>query len=155
MTLDNYRIAAYIELLWYSYARRHAGYSGHLLYNSAKFVHEDGLEVSLVGHPGEFTGRSVWRTLLVVLAVCCISLSVATRYVVIGSDSPATKAVKCQSLDAKRQHLLGDGLQWTAPAATVMFFVAPKPSARIINIAVPLHELYSEDWLYNRPPPAC
>jgi len=154
-TRCNYGKVAYIELLWYIYARFHAGHSGQLLYNSPRFVYEDGLEVSLVGHPGELAGRSSWRTLLILLAVFCISLSLATRYVIVGSASSETKCVKCQSLDAKRQHLLGDGMQWTAPAATFIFFVSPKPSARIIDIALPVHDLYAEHWLYNRPPPSC
>lgn len=116
---------------------------------------EDGHPVSLMGHFGARVRQSRWRTLLILLAICCIAFSVATRYVVVGSNSAETSCVKCQSLDAKRQHLLSDGLQWTAPAAILVFFVAPKPSARIIQTALPFHELYSEDWLYNRPPPSC
>lgn len=108
----------------------------------------------LNGNPGAHCRRSTWRTLLILLAIFGISVSVATRYVVVGSSSPES-CIKCQSLDAKRQHLLSDGMHWTAPVASFIFFVAPKPSARIITLALPLHELYSEDWLYNRPPPSC
>ena len=106
---------------------------------------------------GRFPGRiSHWRSALILLAVLSLTVSVATRYCyVTGSEIQALRAVKSNALDGKRQHLLNDGLHWAAPAATFVFFEPAEVSAALPRDIPPLVRLYSENCLYDRPPPAC
>jgi hypothetical protein len=109
--------------------------------------------MSLLGHPDFRALGSVWRRTLVWFAVCSLAVSLATRYAAAASEFQTSNCVKCQSLEAKRQHLLGDGLQWTAPTVALMMFLSPRSAAPALPATFPLINLYSQDWLYNRPPP--
>ena len=95
-----------------------------------------------------------WRKALVLSAVLSLAISVATRYSMVEQQETALKIVKSQSLDAARQHLLKDGLRWSAPAAT---FVLLQP-AEVFHAELPampsLVRLRAEDFLYSRPPPS-
>jgi hypothetical protein len=98
--------------------------------------------------------HSLWRRALVLGAVLSLTISVATRYSTVVRRETATKIVTSQSLLAKRQHLLKDGLHWSAPAATFVLF---EPTVAHIAVfpAVPLGpRLYATDFLYSRPPPS-
>jgi hypothetical protein len=111
--------------------------------------------VSLLGHPGVPRRLGSWRVLLILLAVCSLSVSLWTRYALDNPDLEGPSQLKCRSLDAKRQHLLSDGLHWTAPAAKVTYFVAPRPSTRVVVTVPPVKDLFLEQWLFDRPPPSC
>src|ERR1700719_4560848 len=55
--------------------------------------------------------RSLWRSALILGAVLSLAISVATRYsTVVRHEAGTTRIVASRSLDAKRQHLLKDGL---------------------------------------------
>ena len=95
------------------------------------------------------------RTALVFLAVCALTVSVATRYTVLGSEGSNVSLVKAHSADAKRQHLLGNGLQWSAPASGSTLFQPPRSSVLVVSAVFQSTNLCSEIWLYNRPPPNC
>ncbi len=99
------------------------------------------------------------RIAVVLLAICSLTVSLATRYTVLGPEvQPELRkvtTVKSQSPDGKRQHLLGDGLQWTAPASSFTLFQPPRSSVFNVSAAVPSINLNFETWLYNRPPPSC
>jgi hypothetical protein len=105
---------------------------------------------------GLVRGTNSWRIALILVAVVSLTVSLATRYyIVTGSDSQTTSVLKSNSTDGKRQHLLNDGLHWTAPVTMVSVF---RP--RRIFIAAPLAVLPAtvlcpEHCLYNRPPPSC
>lgn len=109
--------------------------------------------------PGQFRDRvrlsSSIRAALVVVAICSLTVSLATRYTVPTLEGHNERAVKSQSSDAKRQHLLGDGLRWTAPAPSLAFFEPPRTCVPVVSAVVQSTNLCSESWLYNRPPPAC
>jgi hypothetical protein len=103
---------------------------------------------------GRRSQHSFWRRALVLGAVLSLAISVATRYSAVGPQRTATKILTSQSLDAKRQHLLKNGLHWSAPAATFVLF---EPTQVLVAglPAVPLEpQLYATDFLYSRPPPS-
>ena len=112
--------------------------------------------MSIVRHPGTDESCATWRRLLILLAVLSLVLSLAARYTqaeIVGVS--ASQSISNLSAGIKTQHLLADGLQWTAPVTTFIFLVVPHRAARIIQPVLPVTELYAEDWLYNRPPPSC
>ena len=96
-----------------------------------------------------------YRIALVCLSVSFLTVSLATRFAVAGSETSAVRAVQAHSPDAQRQHLLGDGLKWTAPAVTFTLFVPPRAFVYAVSAVFPCTNLCSESWLYNRPPPNC
>jgi hypothetical protein len=103
-------------------------------------------------------GRSlgVWHRTLILSAVLCLGINVATRYSTIAPlETGATKDATSKSLDGKRQHLLNDGLQWCAPAANFVLFEPAAISAAALPAVPPATRSFSEDLLYSRPPPFC
>lgn len=97
---------------------------------------------------------SSWRIWLCCLAICCLTVSLATRFTIPGSNTPEVRVIQTHSLDAQRQHLLSDGLKWAAPAFSLALF-EPRRSVVFATSAVfPSTNLCSESWLYNRPPPS-
>src|ERR1017187_7682556 len=93
------------------------------------------------------------RIAVVVLAICSLTASLATRFAVVGWDVARVTIVKSKSAEAKRQHLLSKALQWTAPPAHFTLFQPPRSSVFTVSVAVPYTNLISESWLHNRPPP--
>jgi hypothetical protein len=101
---------------------------------------------------------SLWfrcRIAVVLLAICSLTASVATRYTTLATEVQKVATVKSQSPDAQRQRLLSNALQWTAPAASFTLFQPPRSSVFAVSVVVPSTNLSSESWLYNRPPPSC
>jgi hypothetical protein len=106
---------------------------------------------------GEHSSYS-WRGVLVVLAICAVTISVATRYSGLGSEVSNVKTVsvlKSQSQQFQRQRLLDNGLHWMAPASSSAFFQPPRASVHAVLAEFSAIHLVSESWLYNRPPPSC
>jgi len=97
---------------------------------------------------------NVWRRALILGAVLSLAVSVATRYSTVVQQEAAAKVVTSRSLDAERQHLLNDGLHWSAPAATFVLFEPAGVSDAALPAVPPVTQLYSEDLLYSRPPPS-
>lgn len=96
------------------------------------------------------------RSVLILVAVLALATGVATRYCRVARyDSDAAKIARAQSLDGKRQHLLNDGLHWSAPAATFVLFKPALASPGISAVAPAFPWLFTDDCLYNRPPPLC
>jgi hypothetical protein len=96
----------------------------------------------------------IWRRALILAGVLSLTINVATRYTAVVQHSAAAKIVSPHSVDAKRQHLLNNGLHWSAPAAT---FVLLQPAGALTSAlpSVPrVTRLDSEDFLYSRPPPS-
>lgn len=112
--------------------------------------------MALLGH---FRARirlsSSAGTALVLLAICALTLSLATRYTVLGAEARSVRFVKAHSADAKTQHLLSDGLQWTAPPSSFTLFRPSRSFVYAVSAVFPSTNLCSESWLYNRPPPNC
>jgi len=101
----------------------------------------------------EFASRC--RIAIVVLAICSLTGSLATRFTVSGSKVQQVTSVRSQSAEIKRQHLLGKALQWTVPPSSFALFQPPRSHVLAASVVVPFNNLVSESWLHNRPPPAC
>ncbi len=96
----------------------------------------------------------VWRSVLVLVAVCALTSSLATRfYVPTTSHIHTLKSVEGGTSEPKRQHLDRDATRWVAPAsdfsilAPTALHTSPSPARTILPKPV-----YS-DSLYDRPPP--
>lgn len=98
---------------------------------------------------------SIWRKTLIFTAVLSLAINVATRYTTVVQQKAAAKIVSPDSVDAKRQHLLNDGLHWSAPAATFVLFQPAGASTAGLPPVPRVARLDSEDFLYSRPPPFC
>ena len=98
---------------------------------------------------------SFWRRTLILSAILALTISVATRYSTVTQEGTPTKIVTSQSLDAKRQHLLNNGLHWCAPAAKFVLFEPARVSREVLPAVPPITRPYSEDLLFSRPPPFC
>jgi len=99
-----------------------------------------------------------WRAVLVVLAICALTVNVATRYSASGSEAPTVRTVctvKFQSQDCQRQRLLDNGLHWISPVPSSTFVRPRRASVRAVTAVFHAIHLDSECWLYNRPPPSC
>jgi hypothetical protein len=93
-----------------------------------------------------------WRTLIVALALCGLTVSLATRFHV---TFHAGAGVASHSAEPMRQHLNGDAMQWGAPIPVFTLFEVP---ARYPNAAPPaplLTGVVFDHKLFNRPPPSC
>lgn len=95
------------------------------------------------------------RTSLVCLAICSLTISLATRFAVVGSETLNVRAVQAHSSYPQRQCLLGDGLKWAAPAFSFTLFEPRQSVVYAVSAVFPSTNLSSESWLYNRPPPNC
>jgi hypothetical protein len=97
-----------------------------------------------------------WIRTLILGAVLSLAINVATRYTTIApQERSKTKSTTSQSLDGKRQHLLNDGLHWSAPAAKFILFEPAGISAATLPAVPSITGCYSEECLYDRPPPYC
>jgi len=103
-------------------------------------------------HRASFTSRC-WSA-VIVLAICSLTMSLATRFTVASAQDLNSTTVKSQLPDAKRQNLLANAFQWNAPTAGFTLFQPPRPSVLAVSVVVPSINLRSETWLYNRPPPS-
>jgi hypothetical protein len=93
---------------------------------------------------------------LVLAAVFCLTVNVATRYCFIPrSDAQSIRKVASRPARGERQRLLSDGLHWVAPAVSFQW-LEPRRAVHVALPAVPaVGHVCFEDCLYNRPPPAC
>ena len=100
--------------------------------------------------------RKHWCAAVVLVAVCSLILSLATRYSSsAGASSTTGKAVQSHaSPEAKRQRLAKDAADWMPPAICVSHLQAPNCYPRIAPTGPPMPGLRFEESLYNRPPPS-
>jgi hypothetical protein len=92
---------------------------------------------------------------IVVIAVCALTVSVATRYCYAGSSSAhATTTLHKHSSPQTTQRLSKDAATWIPP----VFFSANLQAAtfypRVALAGPPIPGLFFEKSLYNRPPPS-
>jgi len=96
-----------------------------------------------------------WRGVLVAIAICSLTFSVATRFWVPGgTQSHVVKSADRRPVAPKRQHLDRDATRWIAPA---VYFTLIEPAAIEVSLPLPGPVLPSHvfsDTLYNRPPPS-
>jgi len=97
-----------------------------------------------------------WCALVVLVAVCALTVSVATRYSTPwGSSSSTVNTVQIHtSPEAKRQHLAKDAADWMPPVICFGLLQTPSSYPRIAPAGPPIPSLLFEESLYNRPPPS-
>jgi len=93
------------------------------------------------------------RMAVVLLAICSLTVSLATRTFRLTSENTVT--VKAASAHAMRQHLDRDAETWLppAPAVTLMPDVAFDPGPIPVRSLLPFTPFITS--LCNRPPPSC
>ena len=126
-----------------------------LMYNFRDST-EQRFEMMLLENSRVRVGFASWRGVAVILlAICALTISLATRFTVPGPEVQKFATVNSQSPDAKTQHLLGKAIPWTAPVAVFTLFQPPRPSIFAIPVVIPSTNLNFKSWLYTRPPPSC
>jgi hypothetical protein len=96
-----------------------------------------------------------WRSVVIVVAVCSLTLSVATRFWSVSNDqSHIVRSIDHRSVEPKRQHLSKDATRWVTSSAdlTVIEPTAIEISSAPNDPLLPKHVF--SDNLYNRPPPS-
>jgi len=100
--------------------------------------------------------RKRWCAVVVLLVVCSLTVSVATRYSTpLDASSSTVKTVQAHTYqETKRQRLAKDAANWTPPV--VCYGVLPSSNyyPRISPAGPPIPSLCFEENLYNRPPPS-
>ena len=97
-----------------------------------------------------------WCTAIVLLAVCALTVSVATRY----SHYPTTprsvaKTIhKLTSQQPRCQRLLKNAAVWIPPAVSSHVLLPRRSSSHVTPAEPVLANLVFEKSLYNRPPPS-
>src|ERR1700680_2387915 len=100
-------------------------------------------------------GERGWRGVVIVIAICSLTLSVATRFwAPCTSQSHIEKSVHRQSVDPKRQHLNKDAARCVAPSVSFSFITPAIIEARVAPAGPLLPKHVFTDSLYNRPPPS-
>jgi hypothetical protein len=96
-----------------------------------------------------------WQGVVIVLAVCSLTLCVATRFWAPDSTQPhVLKSADNRPAEPSQQHLDRDATQWIAPSADFSFIELPAVENSAAVYAAPLPTQLFSDSLYNRPPPS-
>jgi len=97
-----------------------------------------------------------WCAVVVLVAVCSLTLSVATRYSApLAAFSTGVRVVQTHtSPEASRQRLNKDAAKWIPPVVCIGVLQAPTSYPRVAPAAPPIRTLLLEENLYRRPPPS-
>jgi hypothetical protein len=95
-----------------------------------------------------------WRLFVVVLAICGLTVSVATRTFRL-TVPHGTNTVRSNSPHAMRQHLDRDAAKWVPPIPVLTTLKAPIFYPNVAPAVSPLPSVLFDKTLYNRPPPSC
>ena len=96
---------------------------------------------------------SRWRVLIIVLAICGLSISLATRTFHLKTLQGTT--VSSDSAQPMRQHLNRDAMQWVAPIPVFTVLQVPAFPLPVAPPASLLLSVFFDESLSNRPPPSC
>ena len=102
-------------------------------------------------------GRKRCWTALILLAVCALTVAVATRY----DRCPATPDHKQtvvaidQTWTPGLQRLLNNAATWIPPVITAVMLQEPESHPLVPQSAPMVSSVLLEKNLYNRPPPSC
>jgi hypothetical protein len=96
--------------------------------------------------------RGRWQALIVVLAICGLTVSLATR--TFRLTVPHAITVKSGSAEAMRQHLNRDAVGWIPPIPVLSLLPQPASYRVVAPSGPPLPIILIHDSLYNRPPPS-
>ncbi len=100
-------------------------------------------------------GHRRWCTVGVLVAVCALTLSVATRYT--SSTRPANESVTTiqnhQCPTPGLQRLLNNAATWMPPVVGSAIFHDPVSYRQVAESGPTVSSVFLERNLYNRPPP--
>jgi hypothetical protein len=96
----------------------------------------------------------VWQGILIVLAICGLLVSLATRALQLPTACD-TLAVRSHSVQVKLQHLDSDATKWVAPPTSPVALQIVSFYARVSPAGPPIASLLFDESLYKRPPPIC
>lgn len=100
-------------------------------------------------------GRKRWCTAIVLLAVCTLTVSVATRYSVSPSATNKSHAVvEADKSWTGLQRLLNNAATWMPPLVEAEIFHDPGYYPHVARSRPPVLTVLLEKNLYNRPPPS-
>src|SRR5271157_2392490 len=102
----------------------------------------------LVGHQ-----HSRWRALVILLAICGLTVSLATR--TFRLTIPHGVTAQSGDSQAMRQHLDCDAAQWAPPVPVLSALRAPVFYPRVAPAGPPIPAVLFDESLSNRPPPSC
>jgi hypothetical protein len=126
------------------------------VYNFLAFDPQLGFEVPMLeqtsSRPSVFARRRIG---LVLLAVSCLTISLAARFTVLGAQVQRVNTAKSQSAEGKKQSILTHAFTWIAPSSAFILFQPPQSSRFVLSTGVQTRNLILEIWRYNRPPPSC
>jgi hypothetical protein len=103
----------------------------------------------------EYDWRQRGCALVVVIAVCALTVKLATRFTSFEPDSPAAITTVHQHLSSapNRQRLIGTATAWTPPVSHASLLDSTSSYPRIAPAGPPIPTVLFEQSLYNRPPP--
>jgi hypothetical protein len=102
----------------------------------------------LASHP-----RPRWRVLVIVLAICALTVSLATR--TFRLTFPQRHTAQSVSAQATRQHLDRDAATWVPPVPILTTLRAAAFYPHVAPGGPPLPSVLFDESLSNRPPPSC
>jgi hypothetical protein len=94
-----------------------------------------------------------WLVLVIVLAICGLTVSLATRTFRLTLPHGAT--VQSTDSHAMRQHMVRDAAQWGHPAPILSTQQIPVFYPRVAPAGPPIPSALFDESLSNRPPPSC
>lgn len=97
-----------------------------------------------------------WCALVVLLAICSLTLSVATRYSSTERSSNSSTAVlqKHFSREPGRQRLDKNAANWIPPVIVSEVLQSPTPYTRVAPIGFVVAQVFFPSSLFYRPPPS-
>ncbi|HYM79136.1 MAG TPA: hypothetical protein VE377_24390 [Candidatus Dormibacteraeota bacterium] len=97
--------------------------------------------------------RRCWHALIVILAICGLTVSLATR--TFRLEISQKVSVASDSVQPMRQHLDRDAVQWAPPTPVFSILQAPAFYPQVAPAAPRLRSVPIDKSLSNRPPPSC
>ena len=109
------------------------------------------LPLTYLRHPG----RRRWCTAVILIAVCTLTLSVATRYGFCGNtaNESVTTIQNHESWTPGLQRLLNNAATWIPPVVGSAIFHDPVSYRQVAESGPTVSSVFLEKNLYNRPPP--
>lgn len=100
------------------------------------------------------SGRKRWCTAIVLIAVCALTVSVATRYgSAVASDAKVSVLQSQTSWEPGIQRLLNNAATWVPPVIISVLFQDPGYYRHVAPSHPIFRSVLLESDLYNRPPP--
>lgn len=94
-----------------------------------------------------------WRALVILLAICGLTVSLATR--TFRLTIPHGVTAQSGDSQAMRQHLDCDAAQWAPPVPVLSALRAPVFYPRVAPAGPLIPAVLFDESLSNRPPPSC